>query len=637
MPKQSAFLLLLLVCMSSASWGQEIDRATLRWMRDRPVIDSIIVEGNEYFSDSRIRSQMYSRTRTLLNWLKGERRSRIQRETYDRDTLEVKYLYLTHGFLGVKVAESFEVLGEDSTALVRVSVDEGNQFFYGSKSVSGTYEPRFNFRFERIYGRLKDGRPVDLLALQQSVFDMKAILANNGYPYAKVTYLVDTISAPSVASISFNVESDSIVYFGEVTVDGTDAYPEGVARRELTFKQGDLYRRKAILDSQRRLFESGYFSYMQLSQVEDGGDRLEPDFRLRVRERRPRYVSIRTGAGQSEFKDLIWDFSFDVGKRNFIGSRRVSLMADYSFSVGEESRLITHRYRLRYTEPWFLGIRMPLTLSGKYEPPIRSTIQDYTITKWGVSVSTIKWFGDKTKIAGGIEYNEVEIKDVPEDIELALREDIGISVRRNIYYTYRRDSRDNLFIPRRGSLTDFSTEFYGGFLGGDDDFYKIEASWGRYQILWPGWVSATRLKGGYVTSFGESEVVPTEERLYLGGANTIRGFRENTLGPLLEDGSAEGARITLIFNQEFRWRTIQVLKILPVVSQFPLWQSVFFDMGNGFRNDREISLDNLAVSYGTGFQIVSPAGPIRIDYARRIKTQKYDFDSRWHFTILYAF
>jgi len=623
--------------MSSASWGQEIDRATLRWMRDRPVIDSIIVEGNEYFSDSRIRSQMYSRTRTLLNWLKGERRSRIQRETYDRDTLEVKYLYLTHGFLGVKVAESFEVLGEDSTALVRVSVDEGNQFFYGSKSVSGTYEPRFNFRFERIYGRLKDGRPVDLLALQQSVFDMKAILANNGYPYAKVTYLVDTISAPSVASISFNVESDSIVYFGEVTVDGTDAYPEGVARRELTFKQGDLYRRKAILDSQRRLFESGYFSYMQLSQVEDGGDRLEPDFRLRVRERRPRYVSIRTGAGQSEFKDLIWDFSFDVGKRNFIGSRRVSLMADYSFSVGEESRLITHRYRLRYTEPWFLGIRMPLTLSGKYEPPIRSTIQDYTITKWGVSVSTIKWFGDKTKIAGGIEYNEVEIKDVPEDIELALREDIGISVRRNIYYTYRRDSRDNLFIPRRGSLTDFSTEFYGGFLGGDDDFYKIEASWGRYQILWPGWVSATRLKGGYVTSFGESEVVPTEERLYLGGANTIRGFRENTLGPLLEDGSAEGARITLIFNQEFRWRTIQVLKVLPVVSQFPLWQSVFFDMGNGFRNDREISLDNLAVSYGTGFQIVSPAGPIRIDYARRIKTQKYDFDSRWHFTILYAF
>lgn len=625
------------MCLSSVSWGQDIDRATLRWMRDRPVIDSIVVEGNEFFSDSRIRSQMYSRTRTLLNWLKGERRSRIQRETYDRDTLEVKYLYLTHGFLGVQVRESFEVLGEDSTALIRMRVDEGRQFLYGEKSLSGTFEPRFNYRFERIYRRLKESRPVDLLALQQTVFDMKAALANNGYPYARVSYHVDTLTSPPVAPVTFSIEADSIVYFGEVTVAGTESYPERVARRELAFKQGDLYRRKAILDSQRRLFESGYFSYLQLSQVADNSDRLRPDFLLKVRERRPRYVSVRTGAGQSDLRDLIWDFSFDVGKRNFVGSRRVSLLADYSFSVGQESRLITHRYRLRYTEPWFLGIRMPLTLSGKYEPPIRSTIQDFTITQWGVSASTIKWFGDRTKITAGVEYNEVEIKDVPQEIEQALREEEGISVRRDIYYTYRRDSRDNIFIPRRGSVTEFSTEFYGGFLGGDDDFYRIEASWSRYQILWPGWVSATRLKGGYATAFGSSEVVPTEERLYLGGANTIRGFKENTLGPLLEDGSAEGARITLIFNQEFRWRTIQVLKILPFLSQFPLWQSVFFDLGNGFRNDSEIALGSLAVSYGTGFQIVSPAGPIRIDYARRVKTEKYDFDSRWHFTILYAF
>jgi outer membrane protein assembly factor BamA len=69
----------------------------------------------------------------------------------------------------------------------------------------------------------------------------------------------------------------------------------------------------------------------------------------------------------------------------------------------------------------------------------------------------------------------------------------------------------------------------------------------------------------------------------------------------------------------------------------PLWQSLFFDMGNGFDRFEDIRLDDYAFSYGTGIQIVSPAGPIRVDYARRIPTSRYSFDYRWHFTILYAF
>ncbi len=636
---KKTLLLLAFSSILSVAWGQTVDRATLRWMRDRPIIDSIVIEGNQAFSDSRVRSRMYSKVRTFFDMLRGERRSRLQRETYDRDTLEIKYLYLTNGYLGVKVKESFEILPVDSTALIRVAIDEGRQYFYGAKTVKGEFLPAFGIRFEKIYQKLKEGRPVNPLALRQAAFDMKTSLANNGYPYASVTFDFDTIASPPITPVTFKVVTDSVVHFGDVIIEGTEEYPEFVARRELKIKPGDLYRRQAIVDSQRRLFESGYFSYLQLERMESNGDRLNPDFLLKVRERRPKFISVKTGAGQSELKDLIWDFSFGIGKRNFIGSRRVSLTSDYSFSLGEESRLITHRYRLRYTEPWFMGFRMPLTLTGEYEPPIKSTLQDFTITSWGISASTVKWFGDKVKTTTGVEYNEVKISDVPPELERELREAEGISARRKIYTVYRRDSRDNIFIPRRGSLSDISLELFGGFMGGDDDFYKIEASWGRYQIVWPGWISATRLKGGYVTEFGDSESVPKEELLYLGGANTIRGFKENTLGPLREDGSAEGARITLIFNQEFRWKTIQILKAIPwrVFEELPLWQSVFLDIGNGFRNDTEIAIDNLAVSYGTGFQIVSPAGPIRIDYARRVKTEKYDFDSRWHFTILYAF
>ena len=146
---------------------------------------------------------------------------------------------------------------------------------------------------------------------------------------------------------------------------------------------------------------------------------------------------------------------------------------------------------------------------------------------------------------------------------------------------------------------------------------------------------------GWSKPFGDSKIVPAEELLYLGGANTIRGFRENSLGPLLQDSTAAGANFVFIFNQEFRWKTVQLFSVIPGLvkfsKKFPLWQSIFFDMGNGYESASYMNFDNMAFSYGTGIQIVSPAGPIRVDYARSIRSKRYEVTSRWHFTILYAF
>ncbi|MFQ5453410.1 MAG: outer membrane protein assembly factor, partial [Candidatus Zixiibacteriota bacterium] len=514
-------LLLLLIISAISASASTIDKEKLRWMRKKPVIDSIVIEGNSYFSDSDIRHQMYSKIKTLWRTLKRDRRSRLQKETYRRDTLEIKYLYIINGFLGVRVDETFNVQKKDSSVLVRVMIDEGDQFFYGDKSITGSYEKRFDNRFRKIIKELKEGKPVNPFELRKSVFDLRTVLANNGYPYAAITYFLDTNSSHSHVPVVFSVKSDSLVHFGEVAIEGLEHYPEYVARREIKIKPDKLYKRKTILESQRRLFESGYFSFLQLNQVENGGERLKPNFILKARERKPKYFSLTTGAGQSEVKDLIWDFSFGFGKRNFFESRKINLLADYSFSVGKDSRLIAHRYRVRYTEPWFLGIRMPLMLTGEFEPPIRSLLQDFKIRTWSLSMSTSKWYGENIRTTTGLEYVRVKISGVPPEKKDSLRLVEGISVRRKTYFTFRNDSRDNIFIPRRGILTDFSSEYFGGFLGGADNFYKIKASLAAYRVIWPGWISATRIKGGWVQEFGVSDEAPKEELLYLGGANTI--------------------------------------------------------------------------------------------------------------------
>lgn len=648
------FLLLLFICFF-ASESHAVDKAKLRWMRKKPPIDSIVINGAEQISKGEIKGRMYSRKRNFFRELKKDRRIRLQRETLNRDTLEIKYLYMTKGFLAVRVNETFYILPEDSSAMVWVNIHEGRKFVYGNKSLYGTYDKTFQGSLAKIMNRLEDGKPANPIKIQQVVFDMKTEFANRGYPYAKVDYTVDTSTSSSVADIVFNVKSDSLVHFGKVNIEGMKNYPINVGRRELKVKEGSIYRRKDIIDSQKRLFESGYFTFSQLNQVEPIKDRLKPDFTLKVVERKKWFTTITAGAGQSEFKDLIWDFNFGIGKRdvNFTklktshGSHRISAYADYSFTIPFE--LFTHRYRLRYTTPWTFGIRMPLSLTLGWEPKIQSQLGDYKIRQWNFSAITQKWYGSQIYTTAGLEYDNVKYSDFGEGVDSV---DVlnNISIRRKLFMTFRMDSRDNIFIPRVGQLTYINAEINGGFLGGEDSFYKIEGAWSTYQPVWPGWIYAVRLKGGIAKPFGDSQVVPLEERLYLGGANTIRGFAENSLGPQLIDttadgiiSSAKGANYTIIINQEFRWKTIQVLNAIPLFGiggffkSFPQWQSIFFDAGNGFDKASKINLREFAFSYGAGYQIMSPAGPIRIDYARRIKTDRYDVDSRWHFTILYAF
>ena len=84
--------IILLLVISASEGSAAIDKARLRWARNHPIIDSIAVDGNTHFSDGDIRSRLYSRERTIWLAIKGDRRSRVQRETRGRDTLEAKFL-----------------------------------------------------------------------------------------------------------------------------------------------------------------------------------------------------------------------------------------------------------------------------------------------------------------------------------------------------------------------------------------------------------------------------------------------------------------------------------------------------------------------------------------------------------------
>jgi len=272
---------LILLCLSAIK-VQATDKAIVRWARTGPRIDSISIEGNQYFSDNEIRKHLYSRPRTIWLAIKGDRRSHVQRETLQRDTLEVKYLYLSNGFLNVRLRHFYQPTLPDSTAAVCLQIEEGPQYLLGVSDLEGSYDRQFHARLKEMISKLTRGAPANLFLIKDTESSIKAFLSNRGYPYARIGYTIDTTGRADSCDVLFTVAADSLVHFGNVTVDvanpkvdGRSRYPEYASLRELKIVPGAVYRRDDLLESQRRLFESGYFTTFQLSQSDQSFDRLK--------------------------------------------------------------------------------------------------------------------------------------------------------------------------------------------------------------------------------------------------------------------------------------------------------------------------------------------------------------------------
>ncbi|MFH1700621.1 MAG: BamA/TamA family outer membrane protein [Candidatus Zixiibacteriota bacterium] len=609
------------------------------WMADNPYISEIIIDGNQFISDSKIRSKLFSRKNTFWQALKSGSRNRVLRYSINRDTLEIKYLYYREGFLNIGVDESVEMKASDSSAIVHINIDEGSRFLIGRVNFLANDSLVFLGELRKVANRLRTGDPVDPIKLNEIVFDLKTRFANNGYPYAIVETAIDSSAGSQNTNISITANEGQLVRFGEVFFDKLNYYSSGLAAREIAFEKGAIYSREQILKSQKQLYSTNLFNSISLSFVRPSSDQqvpvdsLNPDFLFSAVERKPHYVTVKTGASQDSLQDLTWDFSAAWGKRNFWKSRRLEISASSRFVIFTDWRVVLHRYQIRLIEPRFMKLRLPLTLTARFEPGVRSQVQPYRVQTSLLALSTRKEWSERLFAVISGEYESVNIYGVSKDEIEAIRQEENISIRRKLTFILVRDSRLDKFVPKQGSFTTYYAQYVGGILGGDDSFLKLEFSWARYQKAIGSFIHATRIKGGWVKEMGKSTEVPTNDRFYLGGANTIRGFRENIIGPRIdleayqfEDSTNIGANTYLIFNQELRF---------PILGKF--WGSVFADIGNAWGSFSDIDPDDLLFAYGAGFQYLSPAGPLRLDYAHHLENGIYAEDSRWHITILYAF
>ena len=163
----------------------------------------------------------------------------------------------------------------------------------------------------------------------------------------------------------------------------------------------------------------------------------------------------------------------------------------------------------------------------------------------------------------------------------------------------------------------------------ENDFYKLDLTHNMYFPLYRDF--ALRLKGeiGYIEEFGDSDEVPIAERFFAGGADTIRGYEDRSVGPKDENGDEIGGNGIVLASAEI---------IIPINKQFRVL--AFIDSGNVvakgdiYGTDGIFDVSKYREGAGVGVRFNSPLGLIRLDWGYKLDHQPEDKDNdEFHFGI----
>jgi outer membrane protein assembly factor BamA len=162
-----------------------------------------------------------------------------------------------------------------------------------------------------------------------------------------------------------------------------------------------------------------------------------------------------------------------------------------------------------------------------------------------------------------------------------------------------RETRDNPLDSRRGRFWSFNVELSPKALGSDLTFVKGFAQAFFSRSFGPSLTWAQGYRLGLATGFSGQDLV-SSERFNAGGANSLRGFETDSVGPRDAFGFPTGGQAVVILNQELRLH-----------HESGLGAAFFYDGGNVFAKVQDMSLD-LRHVLGAGVRYTSPVGLLRL-------------------------
>lgn len=541
----------------------------------------------------------------------------FRKTPYDLDEMRagcerIRAAYKDRGYLDIEIGNpDIREIGRGRFE-VTIPIREGVCYRISRVMVSGNTL----YREEALLGGcgLKAGEIASSERITKAAEAVRDYYESRGYMDTVVQPRLDLKEKPGDVDVRFSVSEGQLTYIRSVLIRGNSSTKDKVIRRELLVYPGDRYDGTKVRKSESRLKNLNYFENVT-ALPEPGGVSNKCDLVFSVEEKPT--GQFMAGAGFSSVDKLVG--FVEVSQGNFDLGGWPPVGAGQKAKVRAEVGSTREDYTLSFVEPWFLDRRLSLSFDLYSQ---RHNNRDYDVQRQGAAVGLGVPLAGPNRLDLKYRLENVQIKNV-EDTNTYMvvnggeKEAFVFSepgrVASSLNATWTRDTRDNFFLPTSGTRSYLSATLMGGPLGFDTDLYDLECGTTvHFPLMW-GHVLSLRARAEVVDMYGGSsdEQVPLSERLFAGGARTVRGFRYRWVGPKgeREDGSGVvrpcGGQTLMVASAEYA---------MPIgIPKFRL--AGFYDIGNVAFDPYDFDFGHLAAGAGVGLRLDIPGFPIRFDYA----------------------
>jgi outer membrane protein insertion porin family len=619
--------------------------------------------GNHAFTDKDIREGFESDTTNLMSWYSKD--DQYSREKLSGDLEKLQSYYMDRGYADFGVDSTQVSIAPDKRFMyIDASIKEGEIYKVADVKLVGTLIlPETTLR-QLVF--LKTGDTFNRAAIENSTKAIKAILANIGYAYAKVTPIPKLDKDKRTVDVTLYVEPGQRVYVRRVVFAGNTRTEDGVLRREMRQLEGSWYSQAAIDRSKTRLMRVGYFKKVDIDKKLVPGTQDQVDVSVKVEEQSA--GSLQFGVGYSQFSGLI--LSASVSQNNLFGTGD-------SFSVSGQRSSFSTLFNVNYYNPYLtdngIGIGYNATYSkadfGNTDFANYATSTKSFSSYLGIPISET----DGVRVGLGISSNKVNlIPGFSPQVLLDYQDQIGNRTIHSWTGTlgWSHDTRDQYWAPSRGGLMSVSADI--ALPGSTVQYWKLSTEANHYWRIGGGFVLYLDGQVGYGETYGANGIsnaqfdalqtasaannpthvltdmrqdFPFWQNFYSGGVRDVRGFQDNTLGPRvctvrnavqLPNGVCSDGGFAQPIGGAFKvLGTAQVFLPLPFLKDVNTARlSWFVDAGNAYKNYQSFNASTLRASTGLSLQWQAPIGPLIISLAFPFRSQPEDsrYEERIQFT-----